>query len=171
MAARAVPDAGRPDAAAPTPEPSPVAAALDPVAAPRQIAGALGERWTGLVRTMISSGGIAALVRELAWQAQCEGLDEATAPIRCRLRVERENLRAPAHCDKLQAALAQALGGAVQLEVEAGAVDDTPALRDAAERAHRQRHAEQIIHDDPLVRALMAQYETASIVPGSIKPH
>ncbi|MEO6033522.1 MAG: DNA polymerase III subunit gamma/tau C-terminal domain-containing protein, partial [Burkholderiaceae bacterium] len=114
---------------------------------------------------------ITALVRELALQAQCEMLDEAGESIRCRLRVERENLRAPLHCDRLQAALAQALGRAVQLEVVAGATDDTPALRDAAERAHRQQHAEQIIHNDPLVRALMAQYQTASIVPGSIKPH
>ena len=33
-----------------------------------------------------------------------------------------------------------------------------------------QREAEQIIHDDPAVRALMAQFPGARIVPGSIKP-
>ena len=55
--------------------------------------------------------------------------------------------------------------------VEAGPTDDTPARRDAAERARRQAEAEQIIHDDPLVQALMAQYKTARIVPGSVKPH
>ncbi|HET6598840.1 MAG TPA: DNA polymerase III subunit gamma/tau C-terminal domain-containing protein, partial [Burkholderiaceae bacterium] len=147
---------------APTPE---------PVAVPRPVASALGDRWAQLVHSLIASAGIAALARELALQAQCVMLDETGPSIRCRLRVERENLRAPAHCDKLQAALAQALGRPVELEVEAGATDDTPALRDAAERAHRQQHAEQIIHNDPLVRALMAQYETASIVPGTIKPH
>jgi DNA polymerase-3 subunit gamma/tau len=141
----------------------------EPVAVPRPVASALGDRWAQLVHGLIASAGIAALVRELALQAQCVRLDETGAPIRCRLRVERENLRAPAHCDKLQAALAQALGRPVELEVEAGATDDTPALRDAAERAHRQQHAEQIIHNDPLVRALMAQYETARIVPGSIR--
>ena len=37
--------------------------------------------------------------------------------------------------------------------------------------ATKQAQAEQIIHDDPLVQALMAQYKTARIVPGSIKPH
>ena len=41
-------------------------------------------------------------------------------------------------------------------------------VRDAR---RRQAEAEQIIHNDPLVQALMAQYKTARIVPGSIKPH
>jgi DNA polymerase-3 subunit gamma/tau len=40
-----------------------------------------------------------------------------------------------------------------------------------AERERRQRVAEQTIHNDPLVQALMSQYKTARIVPGSIKPH
>ena len=89
----------------------------------------------------------------------------------CRLRAERESLRASAPCEKLQAALGVALQRAVRLEVEAGVADDSPARRDAAERARRQAQAEQIIHDDPLVQALMAQYKTARIVPGSVKPH
>jgi DNA polymerase-3 subunit gamma/tau len=55
--------------------------------------------------------------------------------------------------------------------VQAGVAEDSLARRDAAERARRQAQAEQIIHDDPLVQALMAQYKTARIVPGSIKPH
>ena len=80
-------------------------------------------------------------------------------------------LRAPAHADKLQAALAQALGRPVRFELEAGVAEDSPARREAAERARRQAQAEQIIHDDPLVQALMAQYKTARIVPGSVKPH
>ena len=63
------------------------------------------------------------------------------------------------------------LGHEVQLAVEAGAATDTPAERDAAERARRQAEAEQIIHDDPVVRSLLEQYQTARIVPGSIKPH
>ena len=67
-------------------------------------------------------------------------------------------------------ALAEALDRPALLEVEAGSADDSPARRDAAERARRQAEAEQIIHDDPLVRALMAQYKTARIVPGSVKP-
>ncbi|MBC8058742.1 MAG: DNA polymerase III subunit gamma/tau, partial [Rhizobiales bacterium] len=83
----------------------------------------------------------------------------------------RETLRAAAPCEKLQAALAALLQRTVRLEVEPGTAEDSPAKRDAAERARRQAQAEQIIHDDPLVQALMAQYKTARIVPGSVKPH
>ena len=132
---------------------------------------ALGARWAELVAGLNAAGSISAFARELAMQAQCVALDEHAAPIVCRLRVERESLRAPAPCEKLQAALSVALQRAVRLEVEAGAPEDSPAKRDAAERARRQAQAEQIIHDDPLVQALMAQYKTARIVPGSVKPH
>jgi DNA polymerase-3 subunit gamma/tau len=132
---------------------------------------ALGARWAGLVRGLVDGGSISAFARELAMQAQCIALDEQAATVVCRLRVERETLRAAAPCEKLQAALGDALQRAVRLEVEPGATEDSPAKRDAAERARRQAQAEQIIHDDPLVQALMAQYKTARIVPGSVKPH
>jgi DNA polymerase-3 subunit gamma/tau len=131
----------------------------------------LGDRWAELVRGLNEAGGITAFARELAMQSQCIALDEQVTPVLCRLRVERETLRASAPCEKLQAALAEAMNRAVRLEVEAGAAEDSPAKRDAAERARRQAQAEQIIHDDPLVQALMAQYKTARIVPGSVKPH
>ena len=135
------------------------------------VPGALGERWAVLVRQLTDAGAIGALVRELAMQSQCLAFDESAGGIDCRLRVEREMLRAPAHADKLQAALAQALAREVRLSLEAGIAEDSPAKREAAERARRQEQAEQIIHDDPLVQALMAQYKTARIVPGSVKPH
>ena len=132
---------------------------------------ALGERWAGIVRTMSDAGSVSAFARELAMQSQCIALDEQATPLLCRLRVERETLRAPAPCEKLQAALAETLNRAVRLEVEAGVAEDSPLRRDTAERARRQAQAEQIIHDDPLVQALMAQYKTARVVPGSVKPH
>jgi DNA polymerase-3 subunit gamma/tau len=121
------------------------------------------------VRQLTDAGAIAALVRELAINAQCIAIESGDT--HWRLRVEREVLRAPAQVEKLQAALAGALGHEVRLDVESGPVTDTPAERDAAERARRQAEAEQIIHDDPVVRSLLAQVQTARIVPGSIKPH
>jgi DNA polymerase III subunit gamma/tau len=130
-----------------------------------------GDRWAELVRRLVEAGSISALVRELAMQAQCVAIDEAATPMRWALRVEREMLRAPAHRDKLQAAVAQALGHPVQIDTEAGVAADSPARRDATERARRQGEAEQIIHDDPLVQALMQQYKSARIVPGSVKYH
>src|SRR5438045_5708525 len=130
-----------------------------------------GDRWTALVERMVEQGQVTALVRELALQAQCTAFSTEGDTAVWHLRVERETLRAPAQRDKLQAALAQALGRPARLEIEAGVADDSPALRAAAERERRQREAEQIIHNDPLVQALMSQYKTARIVPGSVKPH
>lgn len=157
-------------AAAPSALPSPPPRAES---APVQsfAAGGIGQRWHELVRQMIDASRVQAMARELAVQAQCIAFDERTEPLRCALRVEREMLRAPAHVEKLQAALADTLNRAVRVEVEAGVAEDSPAKRDAAERARRQAEAEQIIHNDPLVQALMAQYKTARIVPGSVKPH
>lgn len=131
----------------------------------------LGDRWNELVVQMVQANAIGALVRELALQGQCVALDEQGAETVWRLRVERETLRAEVQRTKLQAALVTQLGRPVRLEVEPGVPADSPALRAAAERARRQAEAEQIIHNDPLVQALMQQFKTARIVPGSVKPH
>jgi DNA polymerase-3 subunit gamma/tau len=58
----------------------------------------------------------------------------------------------------------------LRLVVEAGGAGDTLARRDAEARAAAQHEAERLIRDDPAVRELMAQFTTARIVPGSIKP-
>ncbi len=152
--------AGLPAPEVPEPRPRAAAAAVVAVATTP-----LGDRWTALVKRLVEAGAISALVRELAMQSECIGFDEACIV----LRVDRETLRSAANVDKLGAAITQALGRAVALQVEAGTPEDSPARRDAAERARRQAEAEQIIADDPLVKALMAQYKTARIVPGSIK--
>ena len=89
-------------------------------------------------------------------QAECVAIDERSSPTLWRLRVERETLRAPANGEKLQAALADWLGRPVRLEMEAGIAQDSPARREAAERARRQAEAERTIQDDPLVQAQMA---------------
>jgi DNA polymerase III subunit gamma/tau len=130
----------------------------------------LGERWLAVVAMLNQRQAISALVRELAMQAQLTLQRDGAEPL-WRLRVERESLRAPVHVEKLRAALAEALGMApLQLEVEAGVVTDSPAKRETAERERRQREAEAIIHNDPLVKEMLAQFPSARIVPGSIKP-
>ena len=98
--------------------------------------------------------------------AQLLGMDGQT----WRLRVERETLRTNALRDKLLAVLEPVLGAGARIELEAGAVEDSIARREAAEREAAQREAEQVIRNDPAVGALMAQFRTARIVPGSIKP-
>ena len=121
---------------------------------------------------MIEQGRISALVRELAWQAQCVAAPQAGegAPAVWRLRVEREMLRAPAHVDRLQAALTDYFQQTVRLETEPGTATDTPALRATAEREQRQLAAEVLISQDPLVVSLLSQFKSARIVPGSIQP-
>jgi DNA polymerase III subunit gamma/tau len=154
----------------PVPAPSPKTISTVPplrVFAPTE----LGDRWNQIVTAMSERGSIGAMVRELAMQSQCVEVDAQAHPELWRLRLDRESLRANVHRDKLQAALTEHLGHAVSLDLVAGEAQDSPAQRATAERDRRQHAAEQIIHNDPLVLSLMAQYKTARIVPGSIKPH
>jgi DNA polymerase-3 subunit gamma/tau len=150
-------------AAAPAP-----ARAVEPTAiVPLQLT-PLGDRWADVVAQLNQRASIAGLVRELALQG---GLVQQEGPA-WTLRVERESLRSATQRDKLQAALRDLLGDpGLSLALEAGVPTDTPARRDAAERERRLREAEATIRNDPLVQEMMAQFKTARIVPGSIKPH
>jgi DNA polymerase-3 subunit gamma/tau len=130
----------------------------------------LGNRWYALVKPLCDAGQLAALARELALQAGLSAIDETATPPRWHLTVERESLRTAVLRDKLAAVLAGALGRPVELVVEAGTPEDSPARRDAAARLRRQADAEATIQHDPVVRELLAQFKTARIVPGSIKP-
>ena len=130
----------------------------------------LGDHWNDTVKALSEQGAVLAMVKELAAQAGLRLIDATASPPRWHLLVAREPLRNPALADKLSAALAAHLGHAVALEVEAGQPADSPAQRDAAERARRQAAAEAVIQQDPVVLALMQQFKTARIVPGSIKP-
>ena len=127
---------------------------------------ALGERWYAIVPRL----GLNALARELALQAECLEIDESVEPQRWRFRVERESLRQPGLLEKLQSVLASFAGKAVRVDIEAGRATDSPALRDTQATRSRQRQAESIILGDPEVQQLLAQFKTARILPGSIKP-
>jgi DNA polymerase III subunit gamma/tau len=130
----------------------------------------LGDRWYEIATRMAAAGGISALSRELAWQGGLQSVDESATPPRWTLCVERESLRAAPLQDKVAAALAAELGHPVALVVEAGVPADSPTRRDAAERGRRQAEAEAQVRADPVVQALTAQFKSARIVPGSIKP-
>ena len=131
---------------------------------------ALGQRWNDIVKALSEQGTVVAMVKELASQAGLRHIDEKVSPPAWHLVVARDSLRNPALAEKLGAALAAQLGHAVALEVVAGQPADSPAQRDSAERARRQAAAEAVIQQDPVVLALMQQFKTARIVPGSIKP-
>jgi DNA polymerase III subunit gamma/tau len=138
------------------------------VAEPALATTASGDRWAELVRALLAAEAISAMPRALAMQSQCVEIDALEQHIV--LRTDSDSLRNPAHAQKLQAALAQRLGHAVEIEVQAGAVTDSLALRDTAEQRRRQAEAERAIHDDPLVVQLTARYPGSRIVPGTVKP-
>ena len=152
----------------------PPAAALPaaaPAVAPTLNTSALGDQWAALIRPMAADARLTAMARELALQAELLAVQPADGGGRqWQLRVERETLRAPALVAKLAAALQAALNEPVLLRVEAGTPADSIARRDAQARDQAQAVAEQAIQADPVVCALMAQFATARIVPGSIKP-
>jgi DNA polymerase-3 subunit gamma/tau len=159
------------------PEPPPVQAA-PPQAPQRQPASApsttppplvpvpLGEAWGQTVNQLVAAEAVAALTRELGLQSELRSQD---GPL-WTLRVERESLNQAAAREKLQAALQTHVGDpALKLVVEVGPVTDTPARRNGAAAAERQRAAEELIQSDPLVQDMMRDWG-AKIVPGSIRP-
>jgi DNA polymerase-3 subunit gamma/tau len=165
------PPAGAFSAALRAPAPPALAVpAAPPLAAVGFVATPLGERWAELVSRLVQAGAVAALVRELAAQAGLDRIDDSTQPPTWHLLVERDSLRTDALRDKLRQALVAELGQTLQLQLHAQVPQDSPSRRDAAERERRQRQAEAAIRSDPLVVDLMAQFSTARIVPGSIKP-
>ncbi|TFY99317.1 DNA polymerase III subunit gamma/tau [Ramlibacter henchirensis] len=123
-----------------------------------------GDFWHSTVQALVAAEAITALVRELALQSQLVARDEG----HWLLRVERESLNQPASRERLQNALKVA-GHEVAITIELGAVSDSPARRNAAAAAQRQREAEEIILNDPFVQQMMRDFG-AKIVPGSIKP-
>ena len=125
----------------------------------------LGDAWSQIVNQLVEAEAIGALTRELALQsALCRR--EAGIWALC---VERESLNQPAAREKLQLALQTALADtALKLTVEVGAAADTPARRNSAAATERQRAAEALIQNDPLVQDMIRDWG-ARIVPGSIK--
>ncbi|HKB53119.1 MAG TPA: DNA polymerase III subunit gamma/tau C-terminal domain-containing protein, partial [Ramlibacter sp.] len=135
-----------------------------PARAPQVVPTADGDFWQATVADLVACDAVTALVRELALQSQLVARDEG----HWMLRVERESLNQPASRERLKQALHGA-GHCVTLSVEVGPVTDSPARRLSAAQAQRQRAAEEAIHNDPFVQAMMREFG-ARIVPGSIKP-
>jgi DNA polymerase-3 subunit gamma/tau len=122
-----------------------------------------GHFWTQTVRQLVASEAVTALVRELALQSQLIARDTD----QWHLRIDSESLNQGSARERLQAALNEA-GFAVKLVVEIGKVTDSPAQRDAADLAEKQKAAEELIHSDPMVQAMVQNFG-AKIVPGTLK--
>jgi DNA polymerase-3 subunit gamma/tau len=179
----------------PTPQPAPISDEPEPIAepapapiaalsparatAPEPAAAAamaavqtteLGDAWAERVQTLMGAEMVGGLVRELALQSELRAQDAEAWT----LRVERQSLNHAGACEKLLQAL-QTLDEAAghtpitALVIEVGPVSDTPARRNGAAQAERQRQAEETIHTDPFVQDMMQNWG-GRIVPGSIRP-
>ncbi|WP_235879290.1 DNA polymerase III subunit gamma/tau [Burkholderia sp. USMB20] len=133
--------------------PLPPAIALDPV-------GFDGE-WPALAARLPLKG----VAYQLAFNSELTAVDATTL----KLSVPVPQYADAAQVAKLKAALADALGKAVEVAVEVGPARRTAAALDAAARAARQREAEQDIHGDPFVQQLVRDFG-ARIVEGSVRP-
>ncbi|MEX8507875.1 MAG: DNA polymerase III subunit gamma/tau [Leptothrix ochracea] len=132
--------------------------------------GADQERWIAVARSLIARGAVTAMTRELVMQAGCVRIDAQASPPCWVLQVERETLRQNGYRDRLLSAMqASPEVGELGLQIQVGAVSDSVAKRDAADRARKQVEAEQTIQADPLVQNLLARFPQSRIVPGSIR--
>ena len=136
-----------------------------PVQAPAKLAPtALGETWFEVVQDLVKAQLIQAMTRELAMQTELVRQEGSHWVLQC----ERESLNTANNRERLQLAL-QALGHAVQISVQSGAVHDTPAKRITTRNDERQAAAQAQIMNDPYVQYLLKEFD-GKIVPGSIKP-
>ncbi len=116
------------------------------------------------VTQLLAEGRITKLTRELALQAQLVARSDSG----WLLQVASASLAHEQHVQRLAAVLQEA-AACPGLQVQVGAVHDTPQLRNQQLAQARQRRAEEIVARG-CPGAVFADAVGASIVPGSIRP-
>jgi DNA polymerase-3 subunit gamma/tau len=124
--------------------------------------------WDGNWPVLAAALPVRGVAQQLAQQSELIKCDSSDG-IQFHLRVAVETLLSAGSVDKLAAALTEHFGKPVRVTSEIGAVQQTANAHAQADRAARQREAEQTMHSDPFVQNLMREFG-ATIVPGSIKP-
>ncbi|OGB22600.1 MAG: DNA polymerase III, subunit gamma and tau [Burkholderiales bacterium RIFCSPLOWO2_02_FULL_57_36] len=125
--------------------------------------------WDGNWPQLAANLSLRGVAQQLAQQSELIKCDSAGDQVQVQLRVPVETLCSAGSVDKLATALSEHFGKTVRISTELGAVRQTANAHAEAERAVRQREAEQTMHDDPFVQTLIREFG-ATIVPGSIKP-
>ncbi|MDA0227155.1 MAG: DNA polymerase III subunit gamma/tau [Proteobacteria bacterium] len=150
-----------------TPEPAVQAAPQPTTPAPVAVGDPDGhEAWCALVETLLQSGSVAALARELAIRSQWLGVQGEGEGRRWCLQVEQPALAEEGPTRRLEQALAQA-GHPVKLIVSVGEVLDGVAQRHQRQQAAQQQQALQTLTHDPDVQHVMQAFG-GTIVPGSL---
>jgi DNA polymerase-3 subunit gamma/tau len=109
------------------------------------------------------------VVQQLAQQSELVQCDSSDTNAQFTLRVPLETLCSAGSVDKLATALTEYFGKTVRITTEIGAVQLTANAQAQADRAERQKQAEETLHSDPFVQTMMREFG-ATFVPGSIKP-
>ncbi len=125
--------------------------------------------WDGNWPKLAAALPVRGVVQQLAQQSELVRCADEGHAVLFQLRVPIDTLRSAGSVDKLAAALTEHFGKTVRVESEIGAARQTANAQALADRAARQREAEQQIQSDPFVQSLIREFG-ASIVPGSIKP-
>jgi DNA polymerase-3 subunit gamma/tau len=123
----------------------------------------LGELWLSVVQDLVKAQLIQAMTRELAMQSQL--IDQADGV--WHLQIESATLNNASNRERLELAL-QSLGHAVQVQVQQGPVQDSPARRITLQQQQRMAQAESDILNHPSVQHLIKHYD-AKIVPGTLR--
>jgi DNA polymerase-3 subunit gamma/tau len=144
---------------------SPVTPAM--AAQTAKIAAELG--WDGNWPQLAADLSLRGMVAQMAQQSELVRCEQSGNSVIFHLRIPVETLRASGNIEKLTAVLGERFNKNVRVETEIGAVALTANARAQADRAERQREAEQTVHNDPFVQVMMREFD-ASIVPGSIRP-
>ncbi|AKZ64796.1 DNA polymerase III subunit gamma/tau [Herbaspirillum hiltneri N3] len=132
-----------------------------------KVAAELG--WDGNWPQLAADLSLRGMVAQMAQQSELVRCEQSGNSVIFHLRIPVETLRASGNIEKLTAVLGERFNRSVRVETEIGAVALTANARAQADRAERQREAEQTMHNDPFVQVMMREFD-ASIVPGSIRP-
>jgi len=122
------------------------------------------QNWYGVVGTL-KLGGIA---RQLAENCQFHGLDDSTVVLT--LDPAHKHMLVESSEKNLHRALEEYLGKQIKLKINVEQPEsETPAQKQARNRAERQREAEHAMSDDPIVKAAEEQFG-ARLIKESVKP-
>jgi DNA polymerase-3 subunit gamma/tau len=125
--------------------------------------------WDGNWPVLAAALPVRGVAQQLAQQSELLQCRLDGRQLAFELLVAMETLLAAGSVDKLTAALSEHFGRPVRVDTRLGAVQHTANALALADRAARQREAEQAMEDDPFVQKLKREFG-ATIVPGSIRP-
>jgi len=122
--------------------------------------------WLGLIETAGLKGPVGALAQH------CTLIAVEQHVVRLALKPEHEHFSVPPLVAAMEEKLGQALGRALKVRFEknsAAQLAETPAEAAGRARDERQQAAERALNDDPIVQALIRDFD-ARLIPESVKP-